>query len=310
VDEGTGASSYVIESSAEAGPGASWVVESNAVVQALGSGEFEVSVDSSAAPTRFYRVSGEGGQGPIVIGFESFVFQVEEGSQAQPLILLSAPFWGVLHYSVAGTVEGGDYEELSGRVQVDGVTAVSISVRFTDNTVLSSLRQMRLTLEAGTGYSVGGGSAVATLTLEDNDARWQGSWLTEDAVLGFELRLTEADERKEAVLESDGAGLFAAGQYTVALESTADEFDAFTGPIPLDPGDNLLGLAGWQTLRLTALDGQPEQTVDPGEIRGLASLVTHYSNAPHLGTTNTGTFVLLKPPAAPQTNEVEYVPIP
>jgi hypothetical protein len=305
-DQGTGATNYVAEFAPGLEPGTIWEADPNALIEPLGGGEYRV-VTEAPFPLGFYRVLALGGGGPVVIGFESLAFQVVEGETAQPVITFSRPFTGTIRYRVSGKAGAGDYAPLTGEVQVLGNSSVVIPIQLIDDGELGTLRDLILTLESGEGYLVDAGNATTTLTIEENDARWQGSLFLEGAVLGFQLKIIQSEGTVSATLEASGSGLFPEVARPVSMVFTDDTFSADCEDLPLDASASLMNLPAFQDLRLNAMNGLENQRVETTEVRGAAALSTRYPAGSHLNVTNIGTFLLWRPPARTGTNEVELL---
>ncbi|MCL4178416.1 MAG: hypothetical protein KJ072_11830 [Verrucomicrobia bacterium] len=306
-DQGTGATNYVAEFAPGLEPGTIWEVDPKALIEPLGGGEYRVVVAEAPVPLGFYRVLALGGIGPVVIGFERVAFQVVEGGTAQPVITFSQPFTGTIRYRVSGKAGAEDYAPLTGEVQVLGNSSVVIPIQILDDGELGSLRDLVLTLESAAGYRVDAGNATTTLTIEENDARWQGSLLFDGAVLGLQLNIVQSDGTVSATLEGSGSGLFPEAAHPVSVVFTDDTFAADCANLPLDASASLMNLPALQDLRLHAMSGLENQRVGSTEVRGTAELITRYPEGAHLNVTNTGTFLLWRPPTRAQTNEVELL---
>lgn len=309
-DAGTGATSYQAQFSPVVGPGANWQVSSEAVLTPLGGGSYRVSIPDPQTPTGFYRVVGLGSAGgPVSIEFDSVAFQVVEGGTVLPLLVLNRPFTGTVFYTVGGTAASGDYRELSGQVAVNGASA-SIPVMLNDNGVIGQLKTLTLRLEAGPGYQLTGNSQT-TITIDENDAEWEGTFVSGHSAIPFLVRVTQqAGMPARAVLASDRFGFFSTGEVPMTLEFTAGTFVASAESIPIPAEATLLGLPLVQKLGLSAGRGQPGQAVGTDRIEGSATLITTVPAAMHLNATNHGAFVLSKLPVRPSTNEIQLVQAP
>ncbi len=308
-DEGTGATNYLAEVSPSVGSQADWRQATNAVFTALGGGNYRVNIASPAQPQGFYRVVGLGGtNGPIVIEFSTLAFQVVEGENALPTLVLSQPFNGIVYYTVSGTAMSGDYMTLNGQVMVNGATA-TIPVSLTDNEIIGQLKYLTLRLEAGAGYQLGDGTST-TIMIEENDAEWQGGFTTEDATLGFVLRIQKSNGVHTASLKSDGAGFFPSNPTPTAMLFTPNAFSAVATGIPMPAETTLVNEPMILSLSLSAMNGLTNQSVSATEVAGVGILISVVPAKPHLNTTNSGVFRLFKPPVTPSTNEVKLVTAP
>jgi hypothetical protein len=226
---------------------------------------------------------------------------------AQPVIAFSAPFWGVIRYSFSGTAAGDDAPGLSGAVRVYGGNSVVIPVSLGDNGAIETLKDLVLTLEPGSGYTVSPATSTVTVTIEDNDALWRGSLFFEQAVLGIQLRIEEIGGAFSAALEDDGLGILPEGEHATSILFSEDSFVATSADLSLNASESLVNLPAIQRLELSAIQGMPDQRVSRDEVRGVATLKTLYPAGPHLNLTNAGTFLLLRPPGRPRTSEVELI---
>jgi hypothetical protein len=309
VDLGTGATNYVVEFSDALGASGTWQTNANAIVTPQGGGTYAVQINEPRMPKRFYRVNGLGGSlGPIIIEFSTTAFTVVEGDDVFPTLLLNQPFNGLVHYSVSGTAKSGDYMELTGQVMVNG-TMATIPVSLTDNEMIGQMKYLTLRLEAGAGYQLGAGTST-TIMIEENDAEWQGSFVTDDATLGFILKIQNVGGANTAILKGDGSGFFPTNGTPASITFTADSFTAEAASIPIPAGATQLNEPMNLTLFLNAMNGVTNQSVSPTLVTGAGTLITRIPTQPHLNTTNAGTFSLLRPPVAPSTNQVGLVAAP
>ena len=307
VDQGTGATNWVVEFSPAIGSGGVWSSITAANIAPLGGGNYRVRVPAPLSAPGFYRVRGVGPG--ITVSFVSTAFQVTEGGMVSPTITFSAPLFGIVRYTVSGTAASGEYVTLSGEVFVNGTTA-TIPVTFLDNKSIGQLRYLTLTLQAGPGYRLGA-SSQTTITIDENDAEWQGSFLTDETALGFVLKIQESNGVKMASLKSDGFGFFPTNEIPVSLlTSTPSEFMTTVNGIPIPAGATLLNEPMSLSLFLGAMNGMNNQSVSPTSVQGVGTLISAVPAKPHLNTTNVGTFLLLKPPVKPSTNLVDLVNAP
>jgi hypothetical protein len=307
-DYGTGATNYLVEFSPSLGTNP-WLVDSNAVITAQGNGSYTVRLNEPLGTNGFYRVSGLGGSNPgEVATFTTTAFQVVEGSTVDTMLVLSRPYQGWIYYTVSGTAATGDYQSLSGSNYVRGTTAV-LPVSLIDNNVIGQLKYLTLTLEAGPGYSVGLAPST-TITILENDAAWRGGFTAENATLGFTLVLTELNGVYQATLKGNGSDFFPTNEIPASISLTPTSFSAAATSIPLPASATLFNTPATLALYLNAMNGLTNQTVSPTQIQGTGELIAQYSGQPQLNTTNEGTFLLLKSPIAPSTNEVQLVGAP
>ena len=305
-DEGTGATNYTVEFSSAVGAGSSWSNIASAVITSLGGGNFRVVAPESPTQSGFYRVRGNGGA--VIADFVTTAFQVTEGGTVAPTITFNAAFFGTIRYTVGGTAGPGDFTPLSGEVVVNGTTAV-IPITLVDNFSISELRNLTLRLEAGPGYRLGT-SSQTTITIDENDADWQGSFVTGKASLGFVLKIRQSGLQDQATLRSDGFGFFPTNEIPASLTFSENNFHATVANIPMPANATLLNSAMSLIFDLNAPNGQTNQSVSPTLIQGQGTLITTIPGREYLNNTNRGTFVLLKSPVKPSTNEVQLVAQP
>ena len=308
-DSGTGATNYLVEFAPAVGAGGVWSNVTSAVVQSLGGGNFLVLVPDPQSGLGFFRVRGYGGAaGFISASFNSTALQVAEGGVVSPTITFSAPYHGIVRYTVSGTAMSGDYVSLSGEVFVNG-TSATIPVTLLDDGSIGPLRYLTLTLQAGPGLQLGA-TSQNTINILENDADWQGSFISDDATIGFVLRIQESNGVHLAGLKSDGFGFFPTNETPASITFNANFFSATAQNIAIPPTATLLNSELRLTLSLTAANGVTNQSVTPAQIEGAATLVTTVVGQAHLNTTNAGRFLLLKPPVAPSTNQVQLTNLP
>jgi hypothetical protein len=308
VDQGTGATNYAVEFRPGLEGDHAWQAVDQVVITPQGDG-YLVQISTPRDERGFYRVVGLGGSvGPIVIEFSVAAIEVVEGDTVLPRLVINQPFNGLVYYTVSGTAGSGDYLGLSGQVTVNGMTA-TIPVSLTDNEIPGQLKYLTLRLEPNAGYQLGA-ATTSTILIEENDAEWQGIFRTEAAALGFVLRIQESDSGYLASLQSSGFGFFPAIPTPTALTFTADTFSAVATEIPMPAEATLLNQPLSLSLSLNAANGLEDQSVSATEVQGVGTLISRVPGQPHLDTTNSGVFQLLKPPVAPSTNEVELVAAP
>jgi len=308
-DAGTGATNYLVEFASELGGNGVWSNVTSAVVQSLGGGNFMVQVPDPQSALGFFRVRGYGGAaGFVSASFNSTALQATEGGVVLPTINFSAPYHGIVHYTISGTAMSGDYVSLSGEVFVNG-TSATIPVTLLDNQTVGQLRYLTLTLQAGPGLQLGAGSAT-TITIDENDADWQGTFTTSGASIAFVLRIQDLNGVKMASLKGTGPGLFPTTEIPAGLLFSASQFAASVGDVPVAASATLLNEPMSLSLFLSAQNGITNQLVSATQVRGTGSLISAVPNKPFLTTTNFGSFVLLKPPVQPSTNQVDLVTAP
>ena len=307
-DYGTGATNYLAEFSPELGTN-NWQVDTNAVITSQGNGIYSVQINNETEAKGFYRVSGLGGTSAgLVITFTSSAFQIVEGDTVNTMIVLSQPFYGWIYYTVSGTAGTGDYQTLSGSNFVNGTT-VTIPVSLTDNSQISQLKYLTLLLDAPPGYTLGR-SPSTTITIDENDANWKGTFTADEATLGFTLMIDESNGLYQAALKGDGTGFFPTNEVPAAITYTPDSFVATATGVPVAANATLLNTPATLRLYLNAMNGVTNQSVSGTEIQGTGELIAQYAGQPQLNTTNLGTFLLLKPPVAASTNQVQLTAAP
>ena len=305
-DSGTGATNYLVEFAPSVGVGGVWSNVTSAVVQSLGSGDFRVTVPDQQSGLGFFRVRGYGGAaGLITASFNSTALQVTEGGVVSPTITFSAPYHGLVRYTISGTAAAGDYVSLSGEVFVNG-TSATIPVTALDNQSIGQLRYLILTLQAGPGLQLGAGSAT-TITIDENDADWRGTFRARGANLGFVLTIKQLNGSPMAALSSDRLGFFPANQSSVAVTLLSGMFQANASGIPLAGSTTPFGTPVQLQLHLEASNAVADQSVGSDLIEGVGYLISTYTAQPQLTTSNYGTFTLYQPAIAPSTNQVDLV---
>jgi hypothetical protein len=281
-----------------------WEQLAEAVITPLGAGEFIVVLPDPGTATGFFRVRGLGGTVPVVTAsFNSTAFEVSEGGMISPVINFSGPYSGTLRYTISGTADSGDYQTLSGEVTVHGTSAV-IPITLEDNKMISQLRHLTLTLEAGPGLQLGSGSETI-ITITENDAVWEGSFMSGDTLIGFSLSIQQSNGVYMATLQGEPSGFFPTDEIPVSLVLTEDVFSAAATDVAMAPEATLLNLPMSLTLILDAANGAANQLVSATQIKGTGTIISEVPGKPHLSSTSAGTFILFRPPAAPSTAEIE-----
>jgi len=309
-DEGTGATNYVTQFSPVAGPEAVWESAADAVLTPLGAGAYRVVVPGSATPDGFYRVVGLGGTaGDIIIDFATTAFQVAEGDMVSPTVNFSAPFTGTIRYTIGGTASGADYLPLSGQLQVDNRTTVTIPIALTDNETIGPLRNLTLTLEAAPGTRLGS-QVQSTITINENDARWEGTFQADDVSLPFTLEMIRAGATTQGWLSGGSVSFFPGDLAASSVVMTTTVFSASIGGIAMPAEATLLGLPAVLQLELVATQGEPGEEVGSDYLEGGATLVTAFPEHPHLNTVTPGRFLMQRPAVQPSSDQVELTSIP
>jgi hypothetical protein len=244
----------------------------------------------------------------LVVTFTTTAFQVSEGDAVTTMLVFSQPFAGWIYYTVSGTAGAGDYQMLSGSNYVNGTTT-KIPVSLADNDEVGQLKYLTLRLEPGPGYALGQAPST-TITIGENDADWRGTFVADNTTLGFTLRINESNGLYQATLQGDGSGFFPAGEVPAAIDLMESSFSASASGIALGADATLLNSPASLSLLLSAMNGLTNQFVSETQIQGTGQLTVQYTGQPQLNTTSPGTFLLVRPPVAPSTNQVQLVATP
>ena len=303
-DQGTGATNYTVQFAPTLE--SPWSIVAGAAVTSLGGGNYRVVAPDAQTARGFYRVRGNGGA--VIASFVTTAFRVIEGETVTPTVTFNAPFFGTIRYTVSGTAGSGDFTPLSGEVLVNGTTAV-IPVTLADNLSIGELKFLSLRLEAGPGYRLGT-TSQSTVTIDENDAEWQGSFVSRKTALGFVLPIRHSAEGHDAALKSEEFGFFPTNEFPAQITFTPDAFSVLAAGIPIPPEATLLNSRMVLTFQLNANNGVINQLVTPDRVEGMANLVIQVPDKPYLNATNEGTFLLVKPPVRPSTNQVQLGRIP
>ncbi len=304
-DRGTGATLYFVQYSPDLGVKDPWTHDTSAVITPLGQGEHRVVIPHPTGPRGFYRVVGIGPSGDVVAEFTTTAFHISEGETISPTITFSAPFTGTLRYTISGTATPDDYAALSGEIEVFNSTTATVPITLADNETIDTLRVLILTLEADDGARPGLSSRVV-ITIEDRDARWEGTFSTGRTALPFSLEIIRTGAATNGYLVGGASHFFPEGPFPAIITmDTATAFAAAMGGIPLPADSTLLNIPASLSLSLTAVQGEDGHEVREHLITGDATFVTTYSGHPHLTTTNTGTFRMQRVPPPPSEREVE-----
>jgi len=302
-DNGTASTNYMVEYRTDLSPTSSWIEAVNLVD--LGSGEYEVDVGAAQGDTGFYRITGFR---LLKAGLDSGDVKTEEGTGAAgAVVVFNSTYTGTLDYTWTDE-QGASWTH---QVQVNGTTAViPVPSEFLgDNDALDPLEHLTLELEAGTGY-MRTGDTESRVTIEENDADWQGVIETPGGTLGFTLTVLQNSGTFNGRIQSEGFGFFP----TNALVHLVFAEDSFTAvatdiPLPVFATEPTLGFTNYLSLGLEAANSPGETNVSPDRIEGEASLVVKVSGEPHLDAAETGPFIMQRQPTAPSTNEVPLYPV-
>lgn len=335
-DAGTGSTNYALEYLPDVSGTCAWSNAPSIRIADLGGGRFRADVVPPAEDTGFYRLKGFQ---TLIANFSSSRMEADEGCGVAYLaVVFNGPYQGQVRYTVSGTAGTNDVEALSGVVAVNGNTA-AIPILLRDDEDIGPLRYLTLTLEAAptAGYRLGA-VAAHTLTIEENDAAWQGHLLLDhgilnsvtgaivhtndssgrvtnsvavplqgDAVVDFVLTIRQSGGSFQGALRSDRFGFFPTNDTPALIAATAGGFSARVNGIPLPADSTFLGVPVRLDLELTAQAGQANHTVAPTALAGDAEIAMRFEGLPHLDATNSGRFFLLKPATASGTNEVKLV---
>ncbi len=304
-DAGTGATDYLLERTPEVGAGAIWTVDSSAVITSLGGGSFRATTQR---PLTFgaYRLVAYNAAGQLAAQFASPTVELEEGESGYNVyVLFSRPFTGTLNYVINDT-SGGQVGPFSGSIAVSNATSARIPVNVADNSSIGELKFLSLTILAGGGVAIGG-SGQTVITIRDNDALWDGAFVGDGLEFSFKYRLTRNAGISQAVVTSDGSGILPAGEYPVTFGTPGQLFPANVNGINLAAGASLLNLPAAVAFTMAVQNGVGEDIITDTEMQGSATVAISHAGKPHLSSTRTGRFILLRPPPAPPMAEVQLV---
>ncbi len=304
VDAGAGSSNHTVEYRADLSPANTWGPATN--VTALGGGVFEVAVGPPQRDRGFYRAKGFR---LLMAGFAAGGATVEEGAVTNgPVLVFNGTYGGIV--TCIWTDEQGN--TWTNQVQVNGTTAVIPvpAAYLSDNATIGQLSHLTLQLQAGAGFILGT-SRASTVTIEENDADWQGAVQTPNGMLGFTLSLLWMNGQLGGEIRSADSGFFPTNT-PVQLNLTDDVFTLVATNIALRVlmDSPALRFTNYMDLRLDAVNSSGQTNVRPTEIRGAATLVSKVPNRGYLDAAVFGTFTLVKLPTAPSTNEVPLYPVP
>ena len=304
VDAGTGSTNYVVEYRSDLSPTNGWTTPTNVVN--LGGLLYQVDTGPPQHHTGFYRVKGFQLLSASVDSSDLTV--AESASPAGAVIVFNGIYHGTVNYT--WTDELGN--TWTNQVQVNGNTAVlPVPPSFlSDNTSIDRLKHLTLQLQVGANYALGG-TTRGTVSIEDNDAEWLGTIQTVNGTLGFELTLLQTNGSLQGQIKSGGSGFFP----TNALAQVTFTENAFTMVatnirLPVLTAYPSMSFTNYLDLRLDATSAPGQTNVSPTQVQGVATLVSKTPKRPYLDTGVSGTFLLLKPPPAPSTNEAPLTRVP
>jgi hypothetical protein len=328
VDTGSGSTNYTVEYRPDLSPTSGWTIATN--VTDLGGGVFAVDTGPPQPELGFYRIKGVR---LLAAGVGSGDLTVDEGATGQmgPVVVFNGAYSGMLKYAWSTTTG-----VISGTVLVNGTTAViPIPNTVQDNGGIDQFRSLTLSLESGTGYALAGATETK-VQVEDNDADWQGTLVIPNGLadnttalltnrsgaltnlllpqnanmdIGFTLSVAQSGGSLLGRIWSDRYGFFPS---TSLAQLTFGEktFCAVATNIPLPTlaGSVFFDRPHHMDLRLDAANADGQTNVSSTRISGVATLVSVVPGRPYLDSAVSGTFLLLKPPVIPSTNQVPLTP--
>jgi len=306
-DSGVGGVRYTLVQSPDL---QNWNPVPNSDVLNLGSGLFDASGDQDDSFDRlFYRVDAE--RVPATLGFEMGELVVGEGSGDQELVVRFVDQNGdalIYNGPVRYEWEGATYlvSDLTGEVMANG-SQVSIPMVVEDNAGTEQLRQVRLNLivDGETAYSVDPAASTSTITIEENDNYWRGSFETGAESIDLEIYVRK-DNGTLLVFMTEGTAFLKTGfKLAPAPILTETQFSADFPDVEIDSTpENLLTAGTVVKLTLTA-DEVNGDTVDKRELAGTGTLTISNPAKPHLTTAIPGTFLLLEDPPLQPRDDIE-----
>ncbi|MFO1478389.1 MAG: LamG-like jellyroll fold domain-containing protein [Verrucomicrobiota bacterium] len=306
VDLGSASTNYAVDYRSDLDPTNQWTAVSNVVVTALSNGVFQVDTAGAPGDTGFYRVRG---LRSLSAGLNSPQFAAGEGSGVSgPVIVFNGIYTGPL--TCVWTDETGASQ--TNQIAVNGNSAViPIPAAFAgENGLVDPSDRLTLTVQAGSGFGLGGVSQSA-VTILDNDSDWQGTLQATGCTLGFGLTLMETNGVTGGRIQSAGFGFFPTNALVQVVRGD-DSFLAVATNIPIAVFTNYSGsgYTNYIDLRLDAANVPGATNVSPARIAGAARLVIRVTGGRHLDSGLDGTFTLLKTPARSVTNVVPLQPAP
>ncbi|GEM_PF-1424151 len=303
-DAGTGYTNYAVEYRSSLAPTNAWLPATN--VARLAGGVFEVTNGPPQSSLGFYRAKGTGFR-LITVGFDSAGVTAEEGAGPAGAVLV---FNGIYNGTVTCVWTDQQGTSWTNQMQVNGTTAVIPvpAAYLADNATLGQLSYLTLQLQGGTGLALGA-ATQSTVTIEENDADWQGVLHTENGILGFSLSLVQTNDQLQGLMRSANPGFFPTNALA-QLNLTADAFTlvATDVALPVLTESPALRFTNYLDLRLDAANSPNQTNVSPTRMQGVATLVSKAPNRAYLDAAVYGTFELLRPPTSPATNEVPLYP--
>jgi alpha-tubulin suppressor-like RCC1 family protein len=306
VDAGTGSTNYGIEYRPDWSPTNVWSDASNVVVTPLGGGIYRVDTVPPPDATGFYRVKGFR---LLMASFDSSDFTAEEGAGTiGPVIVFNGAYVGTVSY--IWTDEQGT--TWTNQVQVNGTTAVipiPASV-LSDNSGVGQLRYLTLRLEGSADFALGA-TVESEVAIEENDANWRGVVETGNGTLGFTLTILQTNGNLQGWIQSGGSGFFPTNVLAqLTVRDTAFAAVATNVFLPVLTNSPPLGFTNYVDLRLDATNGPGQTNITSTSIQGTATLASKVPGQSYLDSAVSGTFLLLKAPTPPSTNDIPLYPAP
>jgi hypothetical protein len=258
-----------------------------------------------------------------MVNFKEATTEAFEGDTAMVELILGRPWEGSIDFRVSGTADDLDHglnctpdgEDLLCSAQVSG-SPPQIQVPITDDVSIEEVEWVELRLEPGEGYEVGAlGQHV--ISVEDNDAVWEGLFSSTGEELGFSVEILRQGSFVSGKLLTEGGGVIPAGAkslsepervFHLAFDPGSKNFSATLPAVPLPAEDTLLGAEGSMWLYLQA--SEATGTVDEDRVEGRMDLGSssrlqlQFDGQTHLDCNSPGSFVLQRRPATPSSAEV------
>jgi hypothetical protein len=304
-DNGTGASSYQVETRPTVEAGSSWETDTGALIAPINgtSSSATLSLTGDKAFFRILAVDGSGGiEAVVTFSTDSITIDESAGTVNIPLHF-SKPFQGTLNYQVTGSTTAQDIAPLSGTVTVNGSSA-SITIELVDNIDFNELRFLSLNLTAGTGYVLGT-TNQANVIIRDDDTFWSGNFQQDGNPVGFSMKLERAQAGTTATIFSLGEGIFPSGEYPAQVTLTDSAFSLSITSVVLTADATMFNTPAELSLTMTATDGVEDQSVEDAEIEGLATLDLVFPAQPQLNTSLSGPFLMIQQVIKPSSKQVE-----
>ena len=249
------------------------------------------------------------------ISFVSTSTSANEGETA--LLELSEAFSGPITVEISGPAfEGNDHglscsgQECTATVDSEGMFEVPII----DDDVIEEVEWLRIRIIHVPGYQVGALSEHV-ITIQDNDAVWEGIFTTKGEELGFSIKILRSGETITASLLAEGSGVIPAGagaleepEFPLTFDLGSNTFSATLPDIPLPKEDTLVGTDATMTLELDASESTgsvgPDRVQRISEEGSTTRMRIQFIGQPHLNSNMPGSFVLQRRPTEPSTREV------